>query len=506
MSPYQQQTNPWDMYYWNMYYAQQAAAQAHAEMAYREEMARKSSQYYTNANNNTLNSTMIEQKHLPSMGMPSVLPPPTPYYNPYDPYMNYSSLYSMPPPQLMIPPQTPIPHSFTNNSMQQSQYTEQPQQAIKQEMNNVRNISVSSLKELEFDNKIQATVNHNEDIIEPKRERLTPLFHQRPHVKAIFGLNTIIQIQANDPCEGQPALVEIHNLYDIVEDYLNEDVNYKILKEYAGPLKRVGTETTQLLKGTIIQYCQKKAKEYLNINNQQLLNDSQSYSLLWDYLSLLVRQNGEIDLKTDLSSLLLNDNETWSTSTTPLVVSKDDDYRSNTPNSEINSLTDNLNNRLKLNDDEILTKLRQLLSIGQRLDAIEWSIKHNLWSHAFFIATTTQNLDVKLIDKIKLKFINSFLIQDPLKTCYQLYIGRSPTIPINLIEWNDWRRHLAIILSNKDSFNKDIVFKSIKSIADSLSTNNRIAASHFCYLLANVQFGEYKKKSSKIVLIGSSHE
>ena len=241
-------------------------------------------------------------------------------------------------------------------------------------------------------------------------------------------------------------------------------------------------------------------KEYLNINSQQLLNDCQSYSLLWDYLSLLVRQNGQIDLKTDISSLLLNDNETsiWSTSTTPQQQQINDDYRSNTPNSEINSITDNLNNRLKLNDDEILTKLRQLLSIGQRLDAIEWSIKHNLWSHAFFIATTTQNLDLKLIDKIKLKFINSFLIQDPLKTCYQLYMGRSPTIPINLIEWNDWRRHLAIIISNQDSSNKDIVLKSIKSIADSLSTNNRIAASHFCYLLANAQIGEYKKKSSKI--------
>jgi COPII coat assembly protein SEC16 len=378
------------------------------------------------------------------------------------------------------------------------EHLQQQQQQNQMPTPQLDEIELDAIKEDKNFNQIQKIIKNNEQ---------TLLFNRcKTHVKGVFSMNKMIIIEANNPRNGEQALVEIHNLYDIVEDYLNEDVNYKILKEYAGPLKRVGTETTQLLKGTIIQYCQKKAKEYLNINNQQLLNDSQSYSLLWDYLSLLVRQNGEIDLKTDLSSLLLNDNETWSTSTTPLVVSKDDDYRSNTPNSEINSLTDNLNNRLKLNDDEILTKLRQLLSIGQRLDAIEWSIKHNLWSHAFFIATTTQNLDVKLIDKIKLKFINSFLIQDPLKTCYQLYIGRSPTIPINLIEWNDWRRHLAIILSNKDSFNKDIVLKSIKSIADSLSTNNRVAASHFCYLLSNVQFGEYKKKSSKIVLIGSSHE
>ena len=179
-----------------------------------------------------------QQKILPSMGMPSVLPPPTPYFDPYNPYMGYSSLYSMPP-QLMIPPQTPIPHSFSNNI--QPQYIEQQQQ-IKQEppqMNNIRNVSISSFKELEFDNN-RTAANHNEEIIEPKRERLTPFFHQRPHVKAIFGLNTLIQIQPNDPCEGQPALVEIHNLYDIVEDYVNEDINYKILKEYPGPLIKGG--------------------------------------------------------------------------------------------------------------------------------------------------------------------------------------------------------------------------------------------------------------------------
>ena len=42
-------------------------------------------------------------------------------------------------------------------------------------------------------------------------------------------------------------------------------------------------------------------------------------------------------------------------------------------------------------------------------------------------------------------------------------------------------------------------------MGDSLALNGRVAASHFCYLLSDCQFGNYKKKSSKIVLIGSSH-
>lgn len=42
-------------------------------------------------------------------------------------------------------------------------------------------------------------------------------------------------------------------------------------------------------------------------------------------------------------------------------------------------------------------------------------------------------------------------------------------------------------------------------MGDSLASNGRIAASHFCYLLSNCPFGSFDKKSSKLVLIGSSH-
>ncbi|RNA39975.1 transport Sec16A isoform X1 [Brachionus plicatilis] len=42
-------------------------------------------------------------------------------------------------------------------------------------------------------------------------------------------------------------------------------------------------------------------------------------------------------------------------------------------------------------------------------------------------------------------------------------------------------------------------------MGDSLASNGRTAASHFCYLLSNCSFGTYEKKSSKLVLIGSSH-
>ena len=37
------------------------------------------------------------------------------------------------------------------------------------------------------------------------------------------------------------------------------------------------------------------------------------------------------------------------------------------------------------------------------------------------------------------------------------------------------------------------------------ATKHCLHASHFCYLMAQVDFGSFSKKNSKIVLIGSSH-
>ena len=188
---------------------------------------------------------MIEsQKQMQSsqfIGMPSYLPPPTPFFNHpmYDPYMGYypmpSHSYNLPPPTplLDMPQQQQIEQKPNITSQQQPLNQDQMSQISNNQQNNYRNASISSFKELELE---VARINHNDDIIEPKRERLTPLFHQRPHTKAIFGLNTMIQIKANDPCEGQPALVEIHNLYDEIEHYLTNDPDYKILQEFPGPL------------------------------------------------------------------------------------------------------------------------------------------------------------------------------------------------------------------------------------------------------------------------------
>jgi len=71
-------------------------------------------------------------------------------------------------------------------------------------------------------------------------------------------------------------------------------------------------------------------------------------------------------------------------------------------------------------------------------------------------------------------------------------------------KWGDWRPHLAIILSNH-STRPEMDRKSIVTLGDTLAAKGCLYASHFCYLMAQVGFGTYAKKTSKIVLIGSSH-
>lgn len=360
-----------------------------------------------------------------------------------------------------------------------------------------------------------------------KREsenRMTPQLHQLPHVRAGFSLNGIVQIRANDPCEGQPALVDLINLSDFMENYLNtlknkpvsknneiyendeyaendynetdgdcmnEDIrneiltNYKLLQEFPGPL----VKENHTSKAQVIQFCLKNVKECLSNSNVNLI-DPQSHALLWDYLALLVRQNGIVDLKTDVSPLLLSGigadtQNQWSLTTrvtNNVAVKSDKQITHSASSSSLIALSTNNqadfvlvsenndaeNKRQQsgqISEEEIqLNKLRQLLGAGQKSDAIELAIKHNMWPHALFLASSfnspvlnastpigsqvtnlsnqtngsSQFSESKVLNKVKIRFINSLQSNDPILTCYQLLIGRVPSVASVSLVWDDF--------------------------------------------------------------------
>lgn len=107
-------------------------------------------------------------------------------------------------------------------------------------------------------------------------------------------LTNLKNMQTND-------LNELEDETYISSDMRNEILmNYKLVQEFPGPLVKEHTSKAQL-----IQFCQKNVKDCLSSQNVNLI-DPQSHALLWDYLALLVRQNGLVDLKTDISPLLLS--------------------------------------------------------------------------------------------------------------------------------------------------------------------------------------------------------
>ena len=60
-----------------------------------------------------------------------------------------------------------------------------------------------------------------------------------------------------------------------------------------------------------------------------------------------------------------------------------------------------------------------------------------------------------------------------------------------------------MILSNSTS-KPELDKKSIVTLGDSLAAKGYVLAAHFCYLVAQVEFGDYSNKSSKLVLLSSS--
>ena len=313
---------------------------------------------------------------------------------------------------------------------------------------------------------------------------------------------------------------ELNELED--ETYISSDMrneilmNYKLVQEFPGPLVKEHTSKAQL-----IQFCQKNVKDCLSSQNVNLI-DPQSHALLWDYLALLVRQNGLVDLKTDISPLLLsgiaesqgfivnqqtNNNRTIIKNGSSVSLAQQDfvlvneDSSNHTNGDSASSMlsrqsshSDTKSQRVQnlpiTEEESHMNKLRQLLGAGQKADAIEVAIKYNMWPHALFLSsssctttpssssfstvTTTQSAtqvnDSKALNKVKVKFINSLHVNDPIHTCYQLLIGRIPTVANNVSksEWNDWRRHLAMIVSNVDESNRDLVLNTIKTMGDSL--------------------------------------
>ncbi|KAK0152425.1 Protein transport protein Sec16A [Merluccius polli] len=315
---------------------------------------------------------------------------------------------------------------------------------------------------------------------QPPPRPATPEKFSLPHRCARFGPGGhLVQVLANLPSAGQPALVDIYNMETMLQD-TNEQAE---LRTFPGPLVKEETH-----KGDVIKFSQNKALEC--VRNTNLL-DRDSACLLWDFIMLLCRQNGTV-VGTDIADLLLKEHRSvWLPGKSP---------------NEAN-LIDFNNEPLERAEEELgagpLSLLSDTFMTVPENDALEAAMKGGLWGHALLLAS---KMDNRTHARVMTRFANSLPINDPLQTVYQLMSGRMPASAISCGEekWGDWRPHLAMVLSNL-THTLDLDTRTITTMGDTLASKGLVDAAHFCYMMAQVGLGVYTKKSTKMVLVGSNH-
>ncbi|XP_075573247.1 protein transport protein Sec16A isoform X7 [Pelecanus crispus] len=326
----------------------------------------------------------------------------------------------------------------------------------------------------------------------------TPEKFSVPHICTRFGPGGfLIKVLPNLPSEGQPALVEIHSM----ETMLQHSPEQEEMRAFPGPLAKDDTH-----KVDVIKFAQNKATQCFKNEN---LIDKESASLLWDFIVLLCRQNGTV-VGTDLAELLLRDHKTvWLPGKSPNEANLIDftnealeQVEEESGEAQLSFLTDSLITTIDSLEKET-ERFRELLLYGRKKDALESAMKHGLWGHALLLAS---KMDNRTHARVMTRFANSLPINDPLQTVYQLMSGRMPAASTCCGDekWGDWRPHLAMVLSNLTN-NVDLESRTIATMGDTLASKGLLDAAHFCYLMAQVGFGVYTRKTTKLVLIGSNH-
>ncbi|XP_017783965.1 PREDICTED: protein transport protein Sec16A isoform X2 [Nicrophorus vespilloides] len=312
-----------------------------------------------------------------------------------------------------------------------------------------------------------------------QQQRLTPAKFSSAHVCASISGGKLVKILPNYPMDGQPAMVEINR----IEDFLPGDEELREFLDFPGPLVKGVTH-----KKTVIEYCESKIRSI-----EGGYGSDDAYTLMWELLVLLLRQNGRVD-GADIAELLMKDKRLDYNRRASSVVSNESSVGANEAGSQSGS---------EIKEEIVTNKFREYLLYGSEKEALEWAMKHGLWGHALFLAS---KLDKRTYANVMMRFANGLPMNDPLQTLYQLLSGRLPASVTSVQDekWGDWRPHLAMILSNTTQ-RPELHRKAITTLADTLMSRGSLYAAQFCYLMAEVGFSRYGSDGAKLVLLGSDH-
>lgn len=282
--------------------------------------------------------------------------------------------------------------------------------------------------------------------VDEEPARLTPCKFTTDHCTASLANGLMVCVKPQFSSNS-----DFTSVVRIMQINVNDSTR-KLFQLYPGPLARGVTH-----KKTVIEFCEEQIrlgpqpvgqnaafKSRGNSMSSLFSQQSQpvlrsSYTLMWNLLILLLRQNGVV-VGTDISELLmqnkkefpydvLSDSKGSSSIGHPESVAEEDPNSPTADGSEEPITPDELTASPSssvshtISEEEITERFRNYLLYGSINEALDWATDNNLWGHALFLAS---KVDRRAHANVLMKFANKLSLNDPLQTLYQLMSGRTP--------------------------------------------------------------------------------
>lgn len=178
-------------------------------------------------------------------------------------------------------------------------------------------------------------------------------------------------------------------------------------------------------KDVVMRHCEHKATEAAK---SLTLPDKESVTLIWEYLALLVKQNGKL-FGSDIAGLLLKGREVGPPATHPTPHSEEppeDEPTDNSPQDEGIDLPSQPPAPPPARDETaLLKKFTEYLCLGRKKEAVDYAIQEGLWGHALVLA---YKMDSTTHARVLAAFMSHIPHTDVVLTLLQQLSGKKPEI------------------------------------------------------------------------------
>lgn len=173
-----------------------------------------------------------------------------------------------------------------------------------------------------------------------------------------------------------------------------------------------------------MRHCEHKAAEAAR---SLTVPDKESVMLIWEYLALLVKQNGKL-FGSDIAGLLLKGREVGPPTTNTALhtgESPEDEPTDNSPQDEGIDLPSQPPAPPVRDEAALLKKFTEYLCLGRKKEAVDYAIQEGLWGHALALA---YKMDSTTHTRVLAAFMSHIPHTDVVLTLFQQLSGKKPEI------------------------------------------------------------------------------